>query len=117
MKITIKATGLDITPSLHTFIEDKLGGLQKFIRRFDEEGLPKLHLEIARTTRHHRHGEVFMAEANLRLPKKIIRATRDDIDVRAAIDKLKMKLRLEIDKYKTRHDPKEAVKRATKKRV
>ncbi len=117
MKITIKATGLDITPSLHTFIEDKLGGLQKFVRRFDKEGLPELSLEIARTTRHHRHGEVFMAEANLILPKKVIRATHEDLDVRTAIDKLKTKLRLEIDKYKTRQDPKEAVKRATKKRI
>ncbi len=102
MKITTKTTGLDLTPSLRTYIETKLGALAKFVKRFDETGQAELWVEVARTTRHHRHGDVFSAEADLRLPKKVLRAEEEGEDVRAAIDLLQRKLHLEIEKYKTR---------------
>jgi ribosomal subunit interface protein len=101
MKITTKTTELDLTPSLKTYIDKKLGALAKFIKRFDETGQAELWIEVARTTRHHRHGDVFMAEADLRLPKKILRAEEESDDVRTAIDLLQRKLHLEIEKYKT----------------
>lgn len=102
MRINIKATNLDLTPSLRTYIEEKLGPLVKFIKRFDEAGVAELWIEAARTTRHHRHGDVFMAEADLRLPKKVLRAAEHRGDVREAIDALKKTLKLEIDKYTTK---------------
>jgi ribosomal subunit interface protein len=102
MKITTKTTGLELTPSLKTYIEKKLGGLAKFVKRFDETGQAELWVGVARTTRHHRHGEVFLAEADLRLPKRILRAEEEAEDVRAAIDLLQRKLHLEIEKYKTK---------------
>ncbi len=101
MKITTKTTGLDLTPSLKTYIDKKLGGLAKFVKRFDETGQAELWVEVARTTRHHRHGDVFLAEADLRLPKKILRAEEKGEDVRAAIDLLQRKLRSEVEKYRT----------------
>jgi ribosomal subunit interface protein len=112
MKINIKATRLDLTPSIERYIEDKLGALAKFVKKFDETGQPELWVEIARTTRHHRHGAyVFMAEADIRLPGKILRGAEYGEDVRAAIDKLRTVLRLEIEKYKTRHSAKARLKR------
>lgn len=104
MKITVKATELDLTPALKTYIEEKLGGLAKFVKRFDEDGSVEMRCEVGRTTKHHRHGEVFMAEANLRLPKQLLRATAYHEDARKAIDAVKRTLRLEIGKYKTRHE-------------
>ena len=106
MKITIKTTGLDLTPSLKTYIERKLGALTKFVKRFDETGQAELWVEVARTTRHHRHGDVFLAEADLRLPKKILRAEESGEDVRTAIDLLQRKLHSEIEKYRTRSSSK-----------
>ena len=106
VKINIKATGLDLTPSLKTYIKDKLGTLSGFVKRFDAEGLAEIWLEVARVTKHHHKGSVFKAEADLRLPKKILRAEHLDIDVRTAIDVLRNKLRLEIEKYKTKMSPK-----------
>ena len=102
MKITIKATNLDLTPSLNTYINEKLGSLSKFIKKFDDEGVAELRIEVARTTAHHHKGEVFMAEANLRLPKKILRAVETNSDMRASIDIVRGKLHQEILKYKTR---------------
>lgn len=104
MRITVKATKLELTPALQAYIDAKLGALAKFIKKFDEDGAAEMRCEVARTTKHHRHGEVFMAEANLRLPKRLIRAAAYDEDARKAIDAVKRTLRLEIEKYKTKRE-------------
>ncbi len=101
MKINIKAS-TDLTPSLKIYIEEKLGALAKFVKHFDETGEAAIWLEISRTTRHHRKGDVFVAAADLRLPKKILRAEEYAEDARVAIDRARDTLRLEIGKYKTR---------------
>lgn len=101
MKITIKKT-TDLTPSLETYIEEKLAPLGKFVKKFDDTGEAAIWLEISRTTQHHRKGEVFKAAADLRLPHKILRAEEYADDIRKAIDQAKDTLRQEIDKYRTR---------------
>jgi len=105
MNITTKATGLDLTPSLKTYITAKLGGLDRFVRKFEAQGEVEMWLEVARTTTHHHKGAVFMAEADLRLPGRVLRAVHYDADVRTAIDVLKTKLTLEIEKYRTKLAP------------
>lgn len=105
MKIIIKGTALDLTPSLKTYIDGKLGGISKFVKRFEGESESELRLEIARTTKHHRKGLVFMAETNLRLPKKLLRAVEHHEDARKAIDAVKKTLLIEIAKHKTQQKP------------
>ena len=104
--MNIKATGLDLTPSIRLYIEEKFKPISRLVRRFDSEGGVEMWLEIARTTRHHRRGDVFLAEADIRLPKKILRAEERARDIRTAIDLLKHTLRLEIEKYRTRLEEK-----------
>ncbi len=100
MKITIKATGLDLTPSIKEYIEDKIGSLHKFIQKFDMNNEAIASVEIARTSTHHNKGDVFYAEVNLRLPGKTLRAEDQDFDVRVAINKVKDVLKRDIEKYK-----------------
>lgn len=100
MKILIKATKLELTPAIYEYIENKIGSLSRFIKRFETQGEIKTEIEIARATKHHRHGSVFYAEANIHLPGKILRAEHFDWDIRVAIDNVKDKLRQEIKKYK-----------------
>ena len=102
MKINIKATGFELTPSLKIYIEDKLGGLAKFVKRFDEEGIVEIWLEVGRTTQHHHKGGVFRAEVDLRLPKQVLRAEKESDDIHTAIDMVRDTLHSEIEKYKTR---------------
>lgn len=99
MKINIKKT-LDVTPSLETFIEDKLMPLAKFVKHFDETGEAEIWLQISRTSRHHRKGNVFKAVADLRLPGKILRGEAEAEDIRTAIDLVRGELRKEIETYK-----------------
>ena len=101
MKINIKTIQIDLTPSLNLYVEKKLLPLAKFVKRFDETGEAEVWLEVSRLTKHHRKGEVFAASADLRLPKKILRAESTATDVHAAIDEVKDELHAEIQKYKT----------------
>jgi len=100
MKISIKATNLELTPSITKYIEDKISSVEKFLEKFEKKTEIEAFVEIARMTRHHRKGEVFYAETNLQLPGKLLRVSQEDLDVRAAIDKVKNKLQQEVKKYK-----------------
>lgn len=100
MKINLKATGLDLTPALREYAEQKIGSLEKFVKRWDAEGVVEVWVEVGRITKHHHKGDVFRAEADLRLPGKVLRAEDEDWDIRAALDRLKDKLKREIEKYK-----------------
>jgi ribosomal subunit interface protein len=100
MKIDIKATNLDLTPALRVYIDEKIGVLAKFLKRWDMEGGVEVWVEVARTTRHHQKGPVFRAEADIRLPGKILRAEDAALDIRVAIDRVRDKLKREIEKYK-----------------
>ncbi len=102
MQINIKGTKLTFTPSLRTYIERKLGTLTKFLKQLETESGVEMKVEIARTTRHHRHGEVFMAEVNLPLPGRTLRAAEYSADARTAVDAVREKLQLEIEKYKAK---------------
>jgi ribosomal subunit interface protein len=103
MKITTKKT-LDVTPPLETYIEEKLMPLGKLVEPFEENGEVTLRLEVSRTTEHHRKGdEVFMAAIDLELPGKVLRSEASASDIRNAIDEVRNMMRMEIQKYKTKH--------------
>lgn len=107
MVINIKATNLKLTPAIEDYINQKIErDLAKFVRRLDEKGAAKLFIEIARTTRHHKQGDVFRAEADLRLPGKVLRAEAEEWDIRVAVDQIKDELQREIKKYKERRETK-----------
>lgn len=103
MKIILTSTNLDLTPSLKNYIEIKFGSLSRFVKRFDKEGAAEIRIEVSRTTRHHRKGSVFRAEADLRLPGKMLRAEARNRDIRLAINEVKDELQLQIRKYRTKH--------------
>ncbi len=100
MKIDIKATNLELTPAIREYVETKIGSLAHFLKRFETESEIKVFVEIARTSKHHKTGNVFCAEASFSIGKKLLRAEHTDWDVRVAIDEVKDRLQQEIKKYK-----------------
>ncbi len=107
MKIDIKSTNLDLTPSIKEFVEEKIGSLDKFIRADGDGGdearsheSVEAFVEIARTTNHHRHGDVFKAEVNLKIGGRLLRAEKEDWDIRVAIDGAREELKVELQKKK-----------------
>ena len=97
MKIDIFAKNLELTDPIGVFIDNKIGNLVKLFR---PEEVIKVKVEIARTTKHHRNGDVYHAEANLNIDGKLVRAEADDSDIRIAITKVKDALQVEIKKLK-----------------
>ena len=109
MRLIIKATNFSLTPSLSDFIEKKIGGeinsllASKFGSSKIKKGKEALEVkvEVARTTRHHKKGDIFRAEATIRLPgKKTLRAEAEEWDVRVALDRVRDELFMEISKWK-----------------
>ena len=99
VRIIIKTTNLELTPALNEYIETKLWSLNKFVDKWDIEGAVEAKVEIGKTTKHHQKGDVYRAEVNLALPGQLIRAQREEWDLRIAIDRVKNKLQQEIKKY------------------
>ena len=100
MNINIKATNLELTPAIRQYVEVKFGGLSRFLQKLEKEGEVNIFIEIARSTHHHHKGDVFYAEANLKLPGRNLRAEHQDWNIRVAIDKVRDKLQQKIKKYK-----------------
>jgi ribosomal subunit interface protein len=101
MKISLKWTNLEPIESIAVFVEEKIGGLAKFIGRYDKTGVAESWVEVARTTKHHKTGEfVYRAEADIRLPGKILRAEATNKDLRQAIVKIKEELQRQIEEYR-----------------
>jgi ribosomal subunit interface protein len=78
MKINIKGVNLELTQAINTYIEDRINGLEKFIsgddlKQWDEKNQAAVEadVEIARTTNHHRQGDVYRAEVNIKVPGRL----------------------------------------------
>ncbi|MEK7611804.1 MAG: ribosome-associated translation inhibitor RaiA [Patescibacteria group bacterium] len=103
MKILIKATNFELTPALREFVEEKIGQLAKLLSRWDHEGGIEIQVEVGKTTHHHNKGDVFRAEANLHLPNAMLRAEDTNETIYSAIDKVRDKLKRELERYKEKN--------------
>lgn len=87
MQINIKTTNFELTAPLKEYLEAKLNSLGKLLPESENISID---VELARTTRHHKKGLVYYAEANIVMPsKKMLRVEIYSEDIRKAIDKLK----------------------------
>lgn len=103
MRVVVRRKNLEITPALSVYIDTKIvRPTRKLLARIQSDALPLLDIEVARTTRHHRKGNVFYAEANLSLGSNVFRAEAEAEDIHAACDLLEDELKREISKFKTK---------------
>ena len=88
MNITIKATNVEITEKVNQYLTKKLSTIQKFLH---EEAI--VSVELARTTNHHKKGDVFKAEIRISKEKmakgKNPYAVSESTDIFSAIDMVK----------------------------
>ena len=96
MSIIIKAKKIELTADLQEFIEEKIGGLEKFTGKDSVI----FFVEIEKETNHHKKGYIFRAEVRLHLPKKTLVAISEKDDLKLAIVEVKDELQQEIKKYK-----------------
>ncbi|MFH0804251.1 MAG: ribosome-associated translation inhibitor RaiA [Candidatus Zambryskibacteria bacterium] len=85
MRTNIKATGITLTASITDYIEKKINMLEKFFR--GEEVL--VNVEVGRTTRHHKSGDIFRAEIRITSGGEEYYSVVETEDLYAAIDEVK----------------------------
>jgi len=130
MKVTIKATNLNLTPEIKKAIEEKIGTLDKFILHIPERsegwrrsqkqasspvspsarrtnvlrlGTPvEAFVEVAIETRHHRKGKIYYAEATIKVPGEIIRSEARKENIYKALNTVKEELQVLLKKHKER---------------
>ena len=96
MKIDVLYKNITPDEPLRVFIEDRIGGLGKFLG----EGPIEARVEVGLPSKHHRSGRIYYAEINLKVGGKLLRATCQHEDLRNAIVDAKNELQREIKKFK-----------------
>lgn len=105
MNIIIKGTNLELHNDLKDYVNKKIGNLNKFLEGIEESGIT-VRVELARTTHHHQQGDVYKAEVNFQLPRKMFRSVVESDDIYKAIDDVKDELKDMINSYKDERNSK-----------
>jgi len=99
--VRIKATNMELTPSIEKYVRVKLKLLEKLLTFYSKEsGELKFDVEIGKTTHHHYKGEVFRAEINFNGDGTGFRSEAVREDLYAAIDEAKDEMQRELRKHK-----------------
>lgn len=100
IKTNIKATGITLSPEISDYLDKRLTALEKFVDPEDDANI--CYVELARTTSHHKAGDIFKAELTLHLGGESLRAVAELADLHSAIDQAKEELLRELRRSKTK---------------
>lgn len=95
MNIIITGKGMDLTEAIKTYIDKKIGGLEKF---YDQ--ILKADVKVGKESDHHLKGEVFICECRLDVPGVDLFASKNEKNLYKAIDKVRDYLEGELKKHK-----------------
>lgn len=119
MRITTKATNIDHTNAIDSYVSKRLRDLEKILDGKEKSEIARI--EVGKTTTHHRGGkDIFFAEITFHVSKKDFRATAKADDLYAAIDKMRDEIVREVTRYherirEKRKDGAREIKRRVKK--
>jgi len=111
MRITIKATNLELGEEFKKEIEKKINSLERFAKKtfgekywngFFGKGRPKAEafVEIAKMSEHHKKGPFFYAECQIRFPGYSLRAEAQRENLDLALNEVKEELERQIKEFK-----------------
>ncbi|MDP2642069.1 MAG: ribosome-associated translation inhibitor RaiA [bacterium] len=109
MKINIKATGIELTPAISSYVYKKISLVEKYLPKqagdAEENADIVAQVEVGKSTHHHKTGNVFMAEVHITGRGWDLYAVSEQEDLYAAIDLVKDEIAQSIvqskDKRKT----------------
>ena len=93
MNIKIKTTGISLTPAISEYADKRLEKVTKVIGN-DPSYI--CDVELAKTTSHHKNGDIFRAEIHIVGKGKDLYASAEDADLYAAIDLVRDEIIREI---------------------
>ena len=105
MKTNLKYTDIPPSSAIETYVTQKIGELDKFINIHETAAkggaAVEAWVEVGRTTGHHKKGDVFRAEVQIKLPGKFsVRAESIQPDLHLAIDETRDELEQQLRRYK-----------------
>ncbi|MCX6753058.1 MAG: ribosome-associated translation inhibitor RaiA [Candidatus Nomurabacteria bacterium] len=95
MNINIKTKNIELVDSLQEYVNKRLLSLEKFINTADSV----IHVEIGKTTNHHKNGDVYKAEIVIGRDKQFFASCETD-DLYKAIDEAKEELNRKFTSHK-----------------
>lgn len=99
MKHNIKTTNIFLTPAITDYLAKRLSHLDKFISSEDSSAV-MCYVDIGKTTKHHKAGDVFKAEITMHVGGKSLRAVSEKDDLYASIDAVNDEMAEELKSYK-----------------
>ena len=100
MKINTKVTNFQLTDDVSAYLVKKIGTFEKLIDEKKTEAFCEI--EIGKSTNHHKSGDIFRAEINLRAGGKYFRAVSERDSINVAIDEVKDEITAELKSYKNK---------------
>ena len=85
MQIHIQTKNMEAVEGLQEYIEKRLAHIEKFLKQKDVA----VHIEVSKTTNHHKNGDVYKAEVIIGSGDSKFFATTETDDVYKAIDTVK----------------------------
>lgn len=99
---------MELTFAIRNYVEKKIGGLEKFV-----DSNTQAFVEIGRTTKHHRTGNVYRAEVQMQIPgRDSARVEVNNDDLYAAIDMARAEIKEKL--VQTKEKRKSLVKQGAK---
>ena len=86
MNINIKTTTVSLTPAVSEYVEKRLRSIENFLH---DDTTAQCDIELAKTTNHHKQGDIFKAEVHITAKSTNIYASVEKEDLYAAIDIVK----------------------------
>ena len=99
LKTIVRAVNFKMTDPISQHINGKSIDLERFLKRFDTKAA-ELRVEVGLPSRHHRSGEIFYAEINLKLPGKLLRAEEKHFELSAALNTAFKDIETQVRKFR-----------------
>lgn len=97
MKINLKATKIEMTDAISSYVQEKMDMLDKYL---GSTQVLNCDVELERVIGGQNKGEIFRVEVNLEVPHELLRVEKTESDLYKAIDKVRDHFDEVIVKYR-----------------
>jgi ribosomal subunit interface protein len=100
MNINIKGTGIELTDAISEYVYKKISSVGKYLK--NKDGV-STQVEVGKTTKHHKSGDVFRAEVRITGAGNDLYAVSEADDLYTAVDLVEGEVSRKIIDTKSRH--------------
>lgn len=94
MTINIRAMGMELSPAIRSYVEEKLGSLEKFGQ------IMQIDVDLGMESQRHQKGSIYTCAAIVQIPGDVLKVQRDTEDLYKAVDKVRDHLREMLSQLK-----------------